>query len=85
MRKIERRMYYGHTLTKRKIEEEYPYEDIEIDSSIIRRYTGTVTFDVHLAYELRSKGYTVEYWGAWYRHKRVFLIDKPINNLPLPF
>lgn len=85
MRKIERRMIYGHTVSKKRIEEKYPFEEVEIDCSVVKRFKGTVTFDIHLAYELRSKGFNVVHWGAIYRQKHVFLIDKPTNTLPLPF
>ena len=85
MRKIEKKMIYGHCMTRRKIEEKYPFDDLEIDSAFVRQCNATITFDIYLAYELRRQGYSAIAWGAIYRHKRVFIIDKPKNRLSLPF
>lgn len=85
MRKIEKKMTYGHCKNKNKIKKEFPFQENEIDDKFLKNFSGTVTFDVYLAYRIRRKGYDVVCWGATYKNRRIFMFDKPENKLPLPF
>lgn len=83
--KNRRKYIYGHNKSLRQIQTEYPFENVELDKKLALSAQYTVTFDVYLAYELRKKGYKAVAWGAIYKRKRVFVIEKrriQISELP---
>lgn len=80
-----RKYVYGHNKTIKQIRKEYPFDKGEADKKLILSAKYTVTYDIYLAYELRRKGYKALVWGAIYKSKRVYVIEKkpmPLSYLP---
>lgn len=83
--KNRKKYIYGHNKSLRQIQTEYPFENVEIDKKLALSAQYTVTFNVYLAYELRKKGYKAVAWGAMYKQRHVFVINKkpmPLSELP---
>lgn len=82
----DREYVYGHTMTVGEIENRYPYENVEIDKKIILS-AYSVTYDVFMAYQWRTKGYELVSWGGLYHKQRIFVFktNKKSTQLSMPF
>ncbi len=69
---------FGHTLSEEEILTLYPYDTGAFEKEDYNSPDLTITYDIHTAYNLRSKNVPFVVWGKEYKNNyRAFVFCKP--------